>query len=438
VEDFRKPAGRDPQAVSDARRHLQTDAKRALHNLTTVNATEAANGAKLPTTNQTEGTAMTTNNDTESAPDHVTVAGHSPSQSPWTAQEAALEFGRFQMLLRQRQLIADGVPVKLGTRAFDLLSVLLEADGSLVTKEELLSRVWPRLHVSEDNLKVQISTLRQALGEDHDFIRTEPGRGYRFTAAIKSTAPRNSSRHAARWQRPCRGTVSRWMSVRFFPECSHQTASGSAVAKSRWCKSLALAAALGLGTLSLTAQAAPAGGSGTVQGLYDTLLNTMKNGRTLGGSGRFAQLAPVIRSSFDVASMARLSVGPVWTGLSEGQRQEVTESYGRYISAIYADRFDSYNGQKLEVTGEQPASFGLMVKSRIIKSNGEPVEVDYVMRQNGESWLIADIYLDSAISEVATRRSEFAAILKTQGIDGLIAALNRKADILTGTTAKSS
>jgi phospholipid transport system substrate-binding protein len=54
-----------------------------------------------------------------------------------------------------------------------------------------------------------------------------------------------------------------------------------------------------------------------------------------------------------------------------------------------------------------------------------------MMRRNGDSWLISDIYLDGAISEVATRRSEFAAILKSQGIDGLIAALNRKADILT-------
>jgi MlaC protein len=52
-------------------------------------------------------------------------------------------------------------------------------------------------------------------------------------------------------------------------------------------------------------------------------------------------------------------------------------------------------------------------------------------------WLISDIYLDGAISEVATRRSEFAAILKNDGIDGLIAALNRKADILTATTAKA-
>jgi phospholipid transport system substrate-binding protein len=78
-----------------------------------------------------------------------------------------------------------------------------------------------------------------------------------------------------------------------------------------------------------------------------------------------------------------------------------------------------------------------MVRSQIIKANGEPVNVDYMMRQNGDHWLIADIYLDGAISEVATRRSEFAAILKTQGIDSLIGALNRKADILTGTTAKA-
>ena len=60
-----------------------------------------------------------------------------------------------------------------------------------------------------------------------------------------------------------------------------------------------------------------------------------------------------------------------------------------------------------------------------------------MMRLSGDNWLISDIYLDGAISEVATRRSEFAAILKTQGIDGLISALNRKADTLTVTTARS-
>ena len=202
-------------------------------------------------------------------------------------------------------------------------------------------------------------------------------------------------------------------------------------------KAMALAAGLGLGMLSYSVHAAPASGGDTVQGLYDALVNTMKNGRTLGQSGRFTQLAPVIRRTFDIASMTRLSVGPSWAGLSEAQRQQVSESFGRYISAIYADRFDSYDGQKLEVTGEQPASSGVMVRSQIIKASGEPVKVDYMMRRSGDGWLISDIYLDGAISEVATRRSEFATILRNDGIDGLIAALNRKADILTGTTARS-
>ena len=202
-------------------------------------------------------------------------------------------------------------------------------------------------------------------------------------------------------------------------------------------KAAALAAGFGLAMLSYPVHASPATGGDTVQGLYDALLGTMKNGRTLGQSGRFTQLEPVIRRSFDIPTMARLSVGPSWANLSEAQRQEIIDSFGRYIAAIYADRFDSYAGQKLQVTGEQPNPGGVMVKSQIVKANGEPVKVDYVMRRNGEGWLISDIYLDGAISEVATRRSEFAAILKNDGIDGLIAALNRKADMLTGTMAKA-
>ena len=174
-----------------------------------------------------------------------------------------------------------------------------------------------------------------------------------------------------------------------------------------------------------------------VRGLYDVLLSTMKNGHALGQSGRFIQLTPVIHRTFDIASMVRLAVGRSWASLTEALRQRATESFGRYISATYADRFDSYDGQKFEVMGEQPAPTGVIVKSRIVKANGEPVQVDYLMRRGGDSWLISDIYVDGAISEVATRRSEFAGILKSEGIDGLIAALNRKADLLTGTTASS-
>ena len=123
---------------------------------------------------------------------------HGSDRSNSASADAALEFGRFRVLLRQRQMLADGVPVELGTRAFDLLLVLLEADGLLVSKEELLSRVWPGIMVSEENLKVQVSALRKVLGADRDFIRTEFGRGYRFTGVLCSNAAADAHQRPAR------------------------------------------------------------------------------------------------------------------------------------------------------------------------------------------------------------------------------------------------
>jgi DNA-binding winged helix-turn-helix (wHTH) protein len=102
------------------------------------------------------------------------------------------------VLLRRRWLLADGVPVELGTRAFDLLLVLLEADGTLVTKKELLNRVWPGIVVSEENLKVQVSILRKALRADRNFIRTEFGLGHRFTGVLSSSSAADTYRCATR------------------------------------------------------------------------------------------------------------------------------------------------------------------------------------------------------------------------------------------------
>jgi DNA-binding winged helix-turn-helix (wHTH) protein len=118
-----------------------------------------------------------------------------------SAAEASLEFGRFRVLLRQRQLLADGEPIELGTRAFEVLLVLLKANGSLVSKERLLARVWPGIAVAEDNIKVHVSALRKALGEDRDLIRTEFGRGYRFIAAVRSTIGCSRRQRPVRWRR---------------------------------------------------------------------------------------------------------------------------------------------------------------------------------------------------------------------------------------------
>jgi DNA-binding winged helix-turn-helix (wHTH) protein len=127
--------------------------------------------------------------------------GALPDHATWWSSiraDAAIEFGRFRVLLRRRWLLADGVPVELGTRAFDLLLVLLKADGALVAKNELLNRVWPGIAVSEENLKVQICALRKALGADRNLIRTEFGRGYRFTGVLRSSSAVDTYRCSTR------------------------------------------------------------------------------------------------------------------------------------------------------------------------------------------------------------------------------------------------
>jgi len=95
---------------------------------------------------------------------------------------APRRFGRFELRPDARLLLADGAPVALGARAFDLLVALAERPGALITKDELLATVWPGLVVEENNLQVQVSTLRKILGQSA--LATIPGRGYRFNLTV--------------------------------------------------------------------------------------------------------------------------------------------------------------------------------------------------------------------------------------------------------------
>ena len=96
-----------------------------------------------------------------------------------------IEFGRFKLLRQRRELLADGQPVELGGRAFDMLATLLEAGGAVLDKDELMSRVWPGRIIEENTLQAQVSALRRALGADRGLIRTVAGRGYQFAGEIR-------------------------------------------------------------------------------------------------------------------------------------------------------------------------------------------------------------------------------------------------------------
>jgi phospholipid transport system substrate-binding protein len=173
-----------------------------------------------------------------------------------------------------------------------------------------------------------------------------------------------------------------------------------------------------------------------VRGFYDTLLTTMKNGRTLGQSGRYARLVPAVDRVFDIPLMTRLSIGATWPSLTPAQQQQVTEAFRHYVTATYADRFDSFSGEQLQVTGERPYNGDVIVETKIINSKGEPTTLNYRMSRRQGPWQISDVYLDGTISQLAVHRSEFNSVLRREGVDGLTVALNRKVDLLGRGVAK--
>lgn len=98
---------------------------------------------------------------------------------------AKFVFCSFEVLPDRRELLAFGKPVRIGAKAFELLLGLLEAPGLIATRENLMLRLWPKTHVSPNNLEVQVNFLRRALGDDRDVVTTLPGRGYRLAADVR-------------------------------------------------------------------------------------------------------------------------------------------------------------------------------------------------------------------------------------------------------------
>jgi DNA-binding winged helix-turn-helix (wHTH) protein len=114
----------------------------------------------------------------------------------------SVTFGRFQVLPHRRELLADGQPIKLGGRAFDVLMALIEAHGAVVSKDALMARVWPNRVVEENNLEAQIVALRKAFGSERGLIRTVTGRGYQFTGEIRTVLSRPDAQITVRMPEP--------------------------------------------------------------------------------------------------------------------------------------------------------------------------------------------------------------------------------------------
>ncbi len=181
------------------------------------------------------------------------------------------------------------------------------------------------------------------------------------------------------------------------------------------------------------AQAA-AGPAAPVQQLSAGLIAAMQAGS--GGvpfTQRFAALAPVVDQVFDLPTVLRTSVGLSWTSLPPDQQAELENAFRRYTVAAFVSNFDSYDGQRIEVLGNQRAVMPgeVVVPTRIAPRSGKPTRLDYVMRQMPSGWRAVDVLADGSISRVAVQRSDFQSLLASGG-QALIASLQRKVQTLSG------
>lgn len=167
-----------------------------------------------------------------------------------------------------------------------------------------------------------------------------------------------------------------------------------------------------------------------VRSFYATLTDAMKQGPELGFEGRVKKLEPAVKQTFNLPLMARHAVGLIWSKQTKAEQTALIEAFSRFSVATYASRFTKYDGEKFEVLGEKPAAGGgVMVETILTPKGSDPVTLNYLVR-NDETGKprIMDVYLDAAISELATRRADFGAVIKREGFSSLITSLKEKAD----------
>ncbi len=169
----------------------------------------------------------------------------------------------------------------------------------------------------------------------------------------------------------------------------------------------------------------------TVEGFHSILLGVMKDADSLGVKERYQRLAPSIDQAFDLSRMIQIATGGYWKDADDSQRQRLTEAFRRLSIATYASQFDGFSGQAFVTDGERSGpQQTVLVVTRITDPKGQGADLTYVVKSVEGRWLIVDVLLDNAISQLAVRRSEYRQILKAGGVESLIRALDEKAESL--------
>jgi len=164
-----------------------------------------------------------------------------------------------------------------------------------------------------------------------------------------------------------------------------------------------------------------------VDALHGALLGVMKDSESLGYKGRFEELSGVLPELFDIDFMAEKSIGRYWRRASEQERAHLLATFTEFTVANYAGNFDGYTGETFETLDETESTHGtVIVRSRLVESDGDIIQLDYRLREVDGEWRIIDIYFNGTVSELALRRSEYSTLIEREGFDSLLVALNQK------------
>ncbi len=163
-----------------------------------------------------------------------------------------------------------------------------------------------------------------------------------------------------------------------------------------------------------------------VEKLHSTLLTVMKDGEKIGYQGRYDQLDPVIKSSFDMPFVSRTVLGKYWETFNNEQRSRFVEAFTQLSIATYAANFDRYSGERFKTISQKEVSRGrILVQSQLIKSNGGQVQLDYLLHHTDGRWRIVNIIAES-VSDLALKRADYSAFLRSKGFEALLKKLNEK------------
>jgi phospholipid transport system substrate-binding protein len=168
-----------------------------------------------------------------------------------------------------------------------------------------------------------------------------------------------------------------------------------------------------------------------IQSYYQQLMPTIQQAGRLTVRERDRRFTPAITSAFDLPTMTRLAVGPSWQSFSPAQQAAVRDAFAKFLIADYASQVKDYSGESFIVDPKpvpEPRGGGEIVKTRLLQPGGRTVTINYLVRGGR----VIDVYLNGTISDLATRRDEFAAIIASGGADGLIKRLRDRTQKLLG------